>query len=345
MKLALKLSVIFFLLLTASCEDEIIERADSSQVIAVNSELYNLINKAADKDFENEITCIDFNYPFNLAVYNEQFEILYYQLIANDDEFVLVLQNLSEGINIALSYPITSVLDSGEVYEINNNEELAEAIKKCAIEDELQTCNQILIQQLCVWKITHLSGPNNEYSNAYFEVTERGNAGFYYNDDIFYGSWITYAIDYEPHLNINLVDNGEVGTDWNFDWKIIEYAEESITITNNIDTYLLSKECTPNCIKYIFEECEIEQGSETALFSLTEYIQCFLPFTNIIDETTVSVRFFQTEQDLDNEINEIISPYINTENPQVIYARIEDAVTGEFLTSLPILLVAEGCDG
>lgn len=345
MKAIIQFSIVTLLFLLFSCENEPIQKADRDQVIAVNSTLYNLIDKAAGSDFENEITCIDFNYPFNLAVFDDDLNLLYYQPIGNDAEFVRILQNLEEGLNIAISYPITSVLDNGDIYQINNNEELLEAIKKCAVEDEVQTCRGILVKQLCVWKITHLTGPNTEYTDAYFEVTERGNAGFYYNDEIYFGSWITYAIENEPHLNINLGDNGSVGEDWNFDWKIIEYADESITITNNIDTYVLNSECTPNCIKYIFEECETQSGSETATFNLPEYIECFLPFTGITDANSIVASFFLNSQDFENDENEIISPFTNTQNPQVIYVRIEDAATGDFLTSLPILLIAVSCGG
>ena len=58
-----------------SCENEPLGKIDPSQVIQVNSELYNLIEKAANSDFTNEITCIDFNYGFTLIIYDEDFEI------------------------------------------------------------------------------------------------------------------------------------------------------------------------------------------------------------------------------------------------------------------------------
>src|SRR5690606_37479481 len=99
-----------------SCENEPIGKADPSKVIQVNSELYNLVLKAAGKDFENEITCIDFNYPFTLVIYDEQMEILDYQLVKSDIEFSEFLGNLAEGKSISLSYPITSVLENGELY-------------------------------------------------------------------------------------------------------------------------------------------------------------------------------------------------------------------------------------
>ncbi len=53
-----KLYLLFPILLPSffnSCQDEPIEKADPSKVIAVDSELYNLIEKAAGNDFENDV--------------------------------------------------------------------------------------------------------------------------------------------------------------------------------------------------------------------------------------------------------------------------------------------------
>ena len=143
------LPIILLSILLFSCENEPINKADPSKVIQVNSELYNLVQKAAGNDFENEITCIDFNYPFTLVIYDENMDIFGYELIVSDIAFSDFLATLEDDKSISLSYPITSILNTGQSYEINNNDELKQAIDRCIEADTIGTCNNILTEQTC----------------------------------------------------------------------------------------------------------------------------------------------------------------------------------------------------
>lgn len=337
-------SLLILLPLLYSCENEPVGKADTSNVIQVNSELYKLIEKAAGNDFENTITCIDFNYAFTLVIYDENMDIFGYQIINNDLQFKDFLASLEEGQSISLSYPITSTLTNGEQYSINNNEELKEAIGKCVQADTVGICNSILTETSCIWKVNHLEGPNNEYEDSYFEVSNTGNAGLYYNDDSYGGTWVTYYIEDDLHLNIFITGDETVIDDWNFDWKVVNFDESQMEITNGTDRYQIIKDCYEPCRKFLFEECETEVGSGIAIFDLEGYFDCFFPLTSLDDPTTVNTSYYETYEDMLAGINPITNlHYENTINPQVIYVRFDDVGTGEFVTSLPIILKAINC--
>lgn len=338
------LPIILLLTVFNSCEDEPISKADPSKVIQVNSELYNLIQKACGNDFDNEITCINFNYAFTLVVYDENMEVFAYQIINSDIEFSDFLGALEEGKSIGLSYPISSILNNGEPYVINNNDELKEAIDKCLQADTITTCNNILTETSCIWKIDHLAGPNSEYDGSYFEVTNFGNAGLYFQDHSFGGTWITYFIEEELHLNIFLTGDTNVIEDWNFDWKVVSFDEKQMEITNGIDSYRLLKDCYEPCRKFLFEECETEPNSGSAIFDLESYLDCFFPLTGIPDPAAVTVSYYETYEDMLTGTNPIVNlQYENIINPQVIYVRFDDINTGDMVTSLPIILKAINC--
>lgn len=335
-------SLIFLIL--CSCENEPIGKADPTNVIQVNSELYNLIERAAGGDFENDITCIDFNYAFTLVVYNEDRDIDRYQVINNDTQFSEFLSTLEDGKSISLSYPITSTLRNGETYVINTNEELKEAIDLCICTDTIISCNGILTQESCLWKVDYLDGPNRRYNGAYFEVSISGNVGFNFRDDSFAGTWVTYYIGDSLHLNIFLAGDTRIGDNWNFDWKVINFDSSHMTITNGIDTFQLLKECSEPCRKFFFEECETENGSGRAVFDLESYFDCFFPLTGISDYSSVNVSYYETYEDLIAGINPLVNlMYENSTNPQVIYIRFDDVNTGEYISSLPIILKAINC--
>lgn len=344
MKIFKLVAFIFLMVFFGSCENEPLGKIDPSQVIQVNSELYNLIEKAANSDFTNEITCIDFNYGFTLIIYDEDFEIFGYQVINSDSEFSDFLDTLEEGKSISLSYPITSTLNSGEPYTINNNDELKEAIEKCLVADEITTCNNILTETSCIWKISHIEGPNSEYDSSYFEVSNTGNVGLYSDENSFAGTWITYFIEDELHLNIFLIGNEDVKEAWNYDWKVISYDESQMTIENGTDRFQLLKECTEPCKKFLFEECEIRPGSEKAIFNLDSYFECFFPFTRIDDPATIRTTYYENYEDMLSGVNPIVNLlYENTINPQIIYVRFDDIITGDLVTSMPLILKVIEC--
>lgn len=336
--------LILLLTFFSSCENEPIGKADASEVIQVNSDLYNLIERAAGKDFENEITCIDFNYAFTLVIYDENMDIFGYQVVHSDSEFSSFLGTLEEGKSISLSYPITSILDNGQPFEINSNEELKEAIDKCVHLDTMVSCNNILTQSTCIWKIAHIDGSNSEYEGSYFEVSNLGNVGLYFQENAFGGTWITYFIEDELHLNIFLTGNENISEDWNFDWKVVRFDNTMMEITNGNDTFRLIKDCYEPCRKFLFEECEIEPGSQSAVFDLESYFDCFFPLTGISDPASVAVSYFETYEDMIAGTNPILDlQYENSINPQVIYIRFDDMDTGELVTISPIILKAINC--
>lgn len=340
----LSFTLLLLLPLLFSCENEPINKADPSQVIQVNSELYNLIERAAGKDFENEITCIDFNYGFTLVIYDENMDIFGYKVVNSDIEFSEFLATLEEGKSISLSYPITSILNNGEPYVINNNAELKLAIDQCLDADTIETCNNILTESSCIWKIEHQEGPNSQYEDAYFDVSNYGNVGLYFEDASYGGTWITYFIEDKLHLNIFITGDEDISDDWNFDWKVVNFDTSQMTITNGPDTYLLVKDCHQPCRKFLFEECETETGAGTAVFDLESYFECFFPLTGIENPDTVVTSYYETHEDMLTGTNEIVNlMFESSVNPQVIYVRFDDINTGEMLTSLPILLKAVDC--
>ncbi|SRX54521.1 hypothetical protein [Aequorivita sp. CIP111184] len=344
MKNFLYLPLILLITFFNSCEDEPISKADPSKVIQVDSELYNLIERAAGKDFENEITCIDFNYAFTLVIYDENMDIFDNQVIQSDIEFSEFLGMLEEGKSISLSYPITSILNNGEHYVINNNDELKEAIDKCIQADTITTCNNILCQSTCIWKVKHLDGPNSEYEGSYFEVNYSGNVGLYFQENAFSGTWVTYFIEDELHLNIFLTGGESVSNDWNFDWKVINFDETQMQIENGTDSFLLTKDCYEPCRKFLFEECETQPGSQRSIFDLESYFECFFPFTGISDPSVITWNYYETYEDMLAETNPITNlMYENIRNPQIIYIRFDDISTGNPRAYVPIILKAINC--
>ncbi len=343
-------NIAFFLFIgiimfTISCENEPVEAvtANADEVIKVDSELYTLVERvASDEGVEDDIACIEFIYAFTIFIFDEELTLIGSEVIGDDAEFSSFLGSLEEGYSIGLNYPITSTLDDGTVISINNNEELQQSIDQCVREEILGYCNGLLVE--CVWEVDYPQTLDPPYPNAYFEMEGDGTVTFHHDNQEYLGTWIALFIEDELHINITVIASDEIEAYWNRDWPAIIQDENTIVLTNGNDSVTLNQNCEtpPVCSGLTFSVCEDTPGF--AQFALDEYISCILYIEGIADASDLSVTFYQTLADAQNNTNQIISgsPYINTTNPQTLYVRIENIVTSD-TSFTEIELVANNC--
>jgi len=344
MKKIFKLMLLVILISANSCENEPVEIAaiSSEDVINIDSDLFRTLVAITEEEPDNVTACIDFVYNFTVIEYNSNLEIVNFSIMHSDQEFILFLIGVGEGNSISLSYPITSILSNGEELVINNNDELQENLKICLEEETIGYCNAIL--EDCVWKVAFLEGEDNNYEDAYFEISPMGNIWFHYNEELYLGTWISLFIEDELHLNINLLDASEVSEDWNFDWKVTYITPDEMELFNGEFYFKIVKECFSPCKQLVFEECEIEADSGIAIFNLESYINCFLPYTLVEDPNDYTFTFYETYQNALDETNPINSTsYTNTQNPQEIFVRIIETDSGGILTILTIYIAVVSC--
>jgi len=336
------LLVLLSLTVITSCENEPVDlRASEENVIKVNSELYNsiedIIRDSEPDDIEEQV-CVNFDYPFTLVIYDADLVQIELQTITDNDAFSNFLGALDPSYSISLSYPITSVFDNGESITINNNDDLKEAIDRCLDENFINYCNGTLPSEDCVWDVNYLEdGDNNIYEDAYFNVNDNGTVTFNFDNATFTGTWTVLYIESETHLNINLLDGDQVGTDWNFDWLITTNENADFIIDNGTNNYVLELNCDLACTSLDFEECELEDTPGVAEFDLESYVDCILSLTDNTDPSVMSVTFYETQTDAETAENAINSPYNNTSISQTIFVRMENTSTGEvFFTGIQI---------
>jgi len=346
MKRIFPLISLAFIIILFSCDSESIGEAASvsaDDVIQVDSDLFRTLVAITEDEPESVTACIDFVYNFTVIVYDSNLEIVDFEIMHSDQEFIQFLIALQDENSISLSYPITSTLENGEQLIINNNEELQENLETCLEDETIRYCNALL--EDCVWNVAHLEGGNNDFEDAYFEISPMGNIWFHYENELYLGTWISLYIEDELHLNINLINASEVGEAWNVDWKVtITDSEHMELISDDGTIFILEKECFSPCKQLVFEECEIELDSGIAQFNLDSYIECFLPFTVIEDITSYTFTFHETIDDALSGENPVDSEnYTNIENPEEIFVRMIENDSGGILPILSIFLAAVLC--
>ena len=342
-----------FLLLTSlfSCDNEPVDSPTVNQeIIEVNSELFNLVQRTVgDDDPLEDISCIEFIYPLSLFTFDENHTLTGAHYIANNDEFISLLNSLDYTESISISYPISGTLSSGSQILIETNQDLKLAIQECLEEEEINECEGLLKQ--CLWQVTYTDEATGIYTGSYF-IEDSGVTIYELDGQTFLGSWSAFFIEEELHLNIYLNEENETSSFWNKDWKVSYVGNIYMQLTWEDQVIILHQVCgefPPTCGNegLTFSECEMETDSQQSEFVLNNYSECILELTLFDDLTpteSIVISYHETQDDSENDINSIDSStqYINLSPTQTIWVRIENTLTGDY-TIIPITLTVTPC--
>ncbi|WP_339609416.1 hypothetical protein [uncultured Planktosalinus sp.] len=323
-----KLIVLLLILPFLACENEPVDEIGyTTDYILVDSELYHLMKRVVEPESDEGISCIQFNYSFPIFVFDGNQEFLRVEGVNNNEEFIFLLENLEADESISLSFPMSGTTTSGDWIEINTNSELKEAIENCLKEEIIGNCNQTLCELQCAWVITAFS--NTSFEGAYFRNNTDGTFNLYHTTNVYFGTWTTYFIEDQLYINMHFIDEGVVAEAFNFEWELDYSSDELMTLTAEGQTLSIGKDCELPCFEENYTLCEIEGSEGTANFALQQYVLCFGYNYGNSANHPLEFSFYETLEDAQTGSNQISSTsYNNIENPQTIYFKSLDMLTG-----------------
>lgn len=112
---------------------------DYTEVVINNEdELEQFIEDCAgENEDDDDIECIDFQYPISFSIYSTTFQFIDEVLVDNDEELYEFIDNIETDVVVSLNFPITMILADGSTVVVNNNDELS-----AVIEDAIDDCNE-----------------------------------------------------------------------------------------------------------------------------------------------------------------------------------------------------------
>ena len=295
--------------------------------------------------FEGEISCIAFIYPFKIIIYDELGYEISQEMVSNNEHFYQLLTNSDPNHDLSISYPITGQNPDGDTFEIASNEALANAIDLCVKQDIINTCNGNFVQ--CSWIVNPFNldetAPPSPYQDAVFRVSNDGLIQYIHEGITYRGSWIFYFTQDILHLNIHLSGVSEVSEDWNFDWEILQYDANFYELRQEDRIMILDRQCLP-CETLEFSTCQLPNTPDTGAFVLSSFNDCLYADAQIENSQDYHIRFYESLEDATLLNNPICSnAYINTSNPQTLYARW-DALNSEAFEIREFNLIVDSCE-
>lgn len=217
--------------------------ADFTEVIINNyAELENFADDCnGENEFDDDIECIDFQYPITANVFNSNNELIETITITNDNQLYDFIDDIDENDIITIDFPITVILFDGTTQTINSLNELQIVIQNAADDcdedddndyndDDCNNCTPSALSDVLTscsdWTIDKLERNDNDLEDNYvgytFNFASDGTLIVDTGSSMYPGTWSASGTG----NNITVVIDIPALPDCNASWNLHEIDQD-----------------------------------------------------------------------------------------------------------------------
>lgn len=208
--------------------------------IASEAQFESILAGYGDDSPYHEVSCINFNYPISINIYNTNNQVASSVVLQNDNQLYNFVQNLTSGEIVGIVFPITLTKTTGGNVIVNNNTQLEAAINTAVDECTTSGLTPLVLSNVLTsgtWHVSYFYGDNDEtsYYNGYnFIFNISGTSTAIKNSITVNGSWdihneITYQL-----LDLNF--SGSTLEELHKNWKLLELTATCIRLKHESGT-------------------------------------------------------------------------------------------------------------
>ena len=230
------LSIIFPVTVTIS---------DYTELIINNDEEWeDIIDQCTEGGHDDDIECVDFQYPLTFSVYDSKNQLSDVITINDDGELYRFFDTQEEGDLVGFKFPITVILFDGEEITINNNDQLKGVIENASDDcdedddndhndddaDDAALINALLASD---WEITYFfNGTDKTKAFADFVLKFFSDRTASATDwvSLVKGTWQSYGDEGFLELEFDFED--APFNDLQKDWELVEFTDSFIKLKN-----------------------------------------------------------------------------------------------------------------
>ncbi|MCF6128111.1 hypothetical protein L1S35_00365 [Flavobacterium sp. AS60] len=204
--------------------------------VANETEFETILAEYGDDSLYHNISCINFNYPISINIYNSNNQVASSVTLQNDNQLYTFVNNLIDGEIVGFVFPITLTNSDGDTITVANNSQLESAIES-VIDDCSSTSSGTLILSDVLtsgsWYVSYYYGDGNDQTNYYngynFTFNPNGNCTAIKNSIITDGDWDIHDESGGYH-RLDLHFDGSALDEMEEGWKVLEFTATSIRL-------------------------------------------------------------------------------------------------------------------
>lgn len=215
-------------------------------------ELEDLGNDCQVSGDDDDIECVDFQYPVTLYIYEKDNELSNVITVNSDHDLYELFESFDDDKICSFEFPVTMVLAGGEEVVIQNNDELEsvlkDAVDECDEEDDhyehhsseddhggVNNTDLSAVLSEGLWVVAeyhHGDADETENYNGYhMDFVSDGNVIVSNGTGELEGTWSVITDNGTSYLVFDF-DDSVPFSEFNEDWEILEYNQEKFDLKN-----------------------------------------------------------------------------------------------------------------
>ncbi len=238
--------------------------ADFTQItVSSEAELEDFADDCGEENApDDDIECIDFQYPITASIFNTNNELIQSVTITNDEQMYDFIDDLDDGLIVTINFPINVILFDGTNLSITSLSELQAIIQNAEDDcdedddndfddDDCNYCSTDALTDLLTgcsdWMIDKLERNNIDLEDTYvgylFNFSSDGSLTVDYSGTSSTGTWSASGSGNNITVSINIPDLPECNDDWLLH-EIESYGEYQVDLRKGDDRLRYESDCS-----------------------------------------------------------------------------------------------------
>ena len=219
-------------------------------------------NCSGENENDDDIECIDFQYPITASVYNENNDLIDSIIISNDNEMYDFIDDLEDYAVVTINFPITVVFADGATQSLNSIQELESAIEMADDscdedddndfdDDDCDNCStndlETIFNDCSQWTVDKLERNDDDLEDNYvgyvFEFNNDGSLLVTQGANTFNGTWSASGSGNNIAVFIDVTGLPDFNATWNLHEIEQEANEAKVDLRLGDDRLRFESDC------------------------------------------------------------------------------------------------------
>jgi hypothetical protein len=219
-------------------------------------------NCNGENEIDDDIECIDFQYPITASIFNTNSELIDAVTITNDNDLYDFIEDLDMSTIVTIDFPIVVILSDGEQVTVNNLIELEVTIENakddCDEDDDNDfnddDCNNCTDNQFidiltgCTnWMVDKLERNDNDLEDIYvgylFDFLNDGTLSVTSGSNSFSGTWDAMGSGNNITVTIDVIGLSDFNDSWNLHETEQTTGETKVDLRRGDDRLRFESDC------------------------------------------------------------------------------------------------------
>ncbi|MGS2725363.1 hypothetical protein ACU8DI_02050 [Psychroserpens sp. BH13MA-6] len=238
----------------------------STVIVNSDSELAALTsNCVGENENDDDIECIDFQYPITASIFNENNDLISTITINNDNDMYDFIEDLDEFAAVTINFPLSVIFADGTTQIINSIQELANAIEMADDtcdedddndfdDDDCENCTtndlEMVFADCSEWWVDKLERNDDDLEDNYvgyaFVFNNDGTILVTQGANTYNGTWVASGTGNNISVVINVTGLADFNDNWNLHEIQQEPGEVKVDLRIGDDRLRFESDCSSN---------------------------------------------------------------------------------------------------